>query len=178
MTTLVICLNFSRPPLLILRHSSKPHNISATIASGAPCKYLEWKSKFENGRSILRLTGWPGNPSGRGVLSSPPRPDPELCPTRDPPVRVSGTRHWTYYVPIHTPALHIHRPRRTSGLMEVRCFQYHANCWIQLGSLARSTRQRISRGCSFTRICMRLTDRLQIHARPRPLWKILFLLYN
>lgn len=52
---------------------------------------------------------------------------PELCPTRDPPVRVSGTRHWTYYVPIHTPMLHIHGPLRTSGLMEVRCFQYRDN---------------------------------------------------
>lgn len=94
--------------------------------------YLQWKSKFENGRSILRLTGWPGNPSAPG--SQTPLRGPELCPTRDPPVRVSGTRHWTYYVPIHTPALHIHGPRRTSGLMEVRCFQYHANRWIQLSS--------------------------------------------
>lgn len=68
------------------------------------------KSKFENGRSILCLTGWPGNPSALGP-SAPASPVyPNLCPSRDPPVRVSGTRHWTYYVPIHThtPTLHIH----------------------------------------------------------------------
>lgn len=123
----------------IFAHFWNMTNIFATIALPL-YQYLQWKSKFENGRSILRLTGWPGNPSGRGGFLIPLRPDPELCPTRDPPVRVSGTRHWTYYVPIHTPALHIHRPRRTSGLMEVRCFQYHANCWIQLGSFARPAR--------------------------------------
>lgn len=172
-------------PVFSCSHFRNSWNISATIAP-ALYKYLEWKSKFENGRSILRLTGWPGNPSGRG-FPPPLRPDPELCPTRDPPVRVSGTRHWTYYVPIHTPALHIHGPRRTSGLMEVRCFQYHANCWIQLGSLdameyrSRSFVRSFAYslfGCSFARICMRLTDRLQIHARLRSLLQNSFLLVN
>lgn len=67
------------------------------------------------------MTGWPGNPSA----PRPPFPlrRPMLCPICDPPVRVSGTRHWTYYIPIHTLALHIHCSSRTSGLMEVCCFQ-------------------------------------------------------
>lgn len=122
---------------------------------------------WQGGRVIHQVGGFP---------PPPPGPDPELCPTRDPPVRVSGTRHWTYYVPIHTPALHIHGPRRTSGLMEVRCFQYHANCWIQLGSLDVPEYWSwlgvlSSVGSSlFARICLQLTDRLQIHERLKLLW--------
>lgn len=63
------------------------------------------KSKFENGRSILCLTGWPGNPSELGPSTPAPRS------LSDP--RPSCQGQWNTSLNLlctntHTPTLHIH----------------------------------------------------------------------
>lgn len=127
--------------------SGKRSTTSLSNENWAIClyEYVQYifpkEGDFENGRFILRLTGWLGwsiNHQRRAALAWPagrvwsfpaeserPRALSDPRPS-SPPVRVSGTRHWTYYVAIHTPAclsacIFTSRKRHTSGLMEVRC---------------------------------------------------------